>query len=75
MNVYVYCVDIIYILQETGGGGMGKGSHERENTLRPPTFDIMVAPLYSVSNKFSNINSSIFINNGHCQNALRAAYR
>ena len=46
MNVYVYCVDIIYILQETGGGGMGKGSHERENTLRlPPTFEIMIAPL------------------------------
>jgi len=24
---------------------MGKGSHEREDTLRPPTFEIMVAPL------------------------------
>jgi len=26
----------LYKYQETGGGGMGKGSHERENTLRPP---------------------------------------
>ena len=42
----VLCIyDIIYILQETGGGdGEGKGSHEREDTLRPPPLKSWLRP-------------------------------
>jgi len=38
--------DIIYILQETGGGGWEREVTKGKTRCVPPTFEIMVAPLH-----------------------------
>jgi len=51
----VLCIyDIIYILQETGGGGWEGKSRKGRHVASPPTFEIMVAPLVIIKYRAQN---------------------